>query len=172
MTRFTLADLEHANATWRCNCGPAALAAICDLTLDEVRRHFPNFPGYTNPTLMFAALRSTGRKWSAMQRGFGGAPLPWPRYGLARIQWEMPPGVPARALYRYTHWVGVSQGTGSRGQHLIDIFDVNTVGNGRPLEDGWGPLAWWVSEIVPLLTADIPRATGKWHVTHSIEVER
>ena len=32
-TRFTLADVEGANATWGCNCGPAALAAICGLTL-------------------------------------------------------------------------------------------------------------------------------------------
>jgi hypothetical protein len=32
MTRFTAADVERAHAEWRCSCGPAALAAICDLT--------------------------------------------------------------------------------------------------------------------------------------------
>jgi hypothetical protein len=39
-------------------------------------------------------------------------------------------------------------------------------------EDGWGPLEWWSADLVPLLTADIKRATGGWHITHAIEVER
>lgn len=35
MIRFTAADLERAHAEWSCSCGPAALAAICGLTLDD-----------------------------------------------------------------------------------------------------------------------------------------
>jgi hypothetical protein len=176
MTRFTAADVDRAHAAWNASCGPAALAAICDLTLDEVRPHFgESFPGYTNPTMMFDALRATGRRWSWWATiGRDPRPQDWPLYGLARIQWDGPwmrPGVPIAARYKFTHWVGVSQGTGSRDQHLVDIFDINTISDGSPLEDGWGPLEWWSSEIVPRLTADIKRATGGWHVTHAIEVE-
>lgn len=65
--RFTLADLERANDAWGANCGPASLAAICGLTLDEARAHFPDFPGYTNQLTMFSALvswsKATGRTW-------------------------------------------------------------------------------------------------------------
>lgn len=174
--RFTAADVLRANADWLASCGPVALAAILGLTLDEVKPYFmPAFPGYCTPTKMFEALRRSGRQWTALQRGFSGADLPWPRWGLARIQWEGPwtaPGASKRWAYTHTHWVGVSQGTGSRGQYLIDIFDVNAVGNGGPLEDGWGPLEWWSRDLVPLLTVDIPRASGGWHVTHSIEVQQ
>lgn len=175
MTRFTSTDIDRANHDWLCTCGPAALAAILDLTLDEVKPHFmPAFPGWTTPTRMFDALRHAGARWTwrAVLRD---SPHPWPSYGIARIQWEGPwtqPGANARWAYTHTHWVGVSQGKGSRGQDLIDIFDVNTVGDGSALQDGWGPLEWWTSEIVPRLTADIKRATGKWHVTHAIEVTR
>jgi uncharacterized protein (DUF433 family) len=114
MTRFTLADLERAAAEWSCSCGPTALAAICNLTLDEVRPHFPGFRGWCNPTMMFEALaslrRATGRRWSKKIVAVGW-PEPWPRYGLVRIQWEGPwtePGANPRWAYRHTHWVGVS----------------------------------------------------------------
>lgn len=175
MTRFTYDDVTAANHDWLCSCGPAALAAICDLTLDDVKPLFmPAFPGYTTPTRMFEALRRSGRRWTVSNRMALRDPH-WPTYGLARIQWEGPwtmPGASPRWAYTHTHWVGVSQGKGSRGQHLIDIFDVNTVSNGGPLEDGWGPLEWWTKDVVPLLTRDIKRATGGWHITHAIEVQR
>jgi uncharacterized protein (DUF433 family) len=111
--RFTFADFERANQEWSANCGPGALAAILNLTLVEARPHFgPGWPGYTNPTAMRSALLSSGCRFTVLQRGFSGYPLPWPRYGLARIQWEGPwtqPGVPMRARYRYTHWVGTAR---------------------------------------------------------------
>lgn len=106
---FTHDDLDRAHAGWACSCGPASLAAICHLTLDEVREHFLEFQGWTNPTMMTRALFSLGRLTSSKRQA--DAPLAWPRYGLARIQWEGPwlaPGVPPRVAYRYTHWVGVS----------------------------------------------------------------
>lgn len=162
-TRFTAGDVDVANAAWGLNCGPAALAAICELTLDEARKHFERerpFPGYTNPTLMFAALRSTGRRYNAVSAAH------WPNYGLARIQWEGPwtqPGVPIRARYRYTHWVGAATAT-----HGVGVFDVNALSNGS----GWCALADWSAVLVPALTVDIRRATGGWHITHAIEVER
>lgn len=180
--RFNLADLETAHDAWGANCGPAALAAICGLTLDEVRPHLgPSWPGYTNPTMMRQALERTGRRFRVERCDvpFGDPGSEWPRYGLARIQWEGPwtqPGASPRWAYRHTHWVGVSQGTGSRGQHLIDIWDINCLGECPAVNlidnDGWIPLQFWSADIIPALTADIPRATGGWHVTHSIEVQR
>lgn len=163
--RFTLVDVN--SAAWRPNCGPTALAAICGLTLDEVRRHMPGFEskGYTNPTMMLDALRSIGRPWSALRPGASGAPLPWPGWGLCRIQWEMPLGVPARALYRYTHWIGAAREP--RGDEQ-GVWDVNALGNGT----GWCDRDNWSEHLVPHLVADIERATGGWHVTHAIEVQR
>jgi len=67
--RFTLADADRAADLWGMNCGPGALAAVCGLTLDEVRPHMGDFEskGYTNPTLMFAALKSIGVKHSLIR---------------------------------------------------------------------------------------------------------
>lgn len=176
---FTSADVDRANADWLCTCGPAALAAICGLTLDEAKPLFmPAFPGYTTPTRMLAALRRSGRKWSS-----AGVPreskTTWPLYGIARIQWHGPwttRGADARWAYTHTHWVGVSQGEGSRGQHLVDVWDVNCVGECPAVNlldnDGWIPLQFWDADIVPMLTKDIKRASGGWSITHAIEVER
>src|SRR5690349_11053969 len=115
MTRFTASDVDAAHATWRANCAPAALAAILDLTLDEVRPLFgEHWPGYTTPTMMFEALRRSGKKWQhrAIRDVATGNP-PWPRWGLCRVQWHGPwtmPGANQRWAYRHTHWIGVSQG--------------------------------------------------------------
>jgi hypothetical protein len=161
LTPFTKEDADRAYDEWGMNCGPGALAAIMGMNLDEVRLHIGTAfdrKHYTNPSMMNDALRSIGRPW----RKIGAE---WPRYGLARIQWEGPwtgAGVPMRARYRYTHWVGVckSQTTG--------IFDINCMNNGT----GWCSLDDWVLVIVPYLTAQYPRATGGWHITHAIEIEK
>src|SRR5689334_19662643 len=83
--RITLEEAERAHAEWGCNCGPAALAAIMGISLDQVRPHMGDFErkGYTNPTLMFAALDSVGARWKN-----NGQRCDWPIYGLCRIQWE------------------------------------------------------------------------------------
>jgi hypothetical protein len=179
MTRFTAADVYAANASWGFSCGPAALAAICDLTLDEVRHLFgSDFRGYTNPTMMFTALRASGRKHHEIgpQPYAGPAIRPWPQWGICRIQWEGPwmaQNVPAGARYQRTHWVGTWQFIGNiSGVRLTNVFDVNALNSDIPFGDGWMPAEWWVSVAVPHLTADIKRATGGWHITHAIEVER
>lgn len=130
------------------------------MTLNEVRPHMGDFERkrYTNPTLMFDALRSIGRPWRV--RGTA----TWPAYGLVRVQWEGPwtePGVPRRARYRYTHWVGAAVDVGQVG-----IFDINCISNGT----GWVSLDDWVSTVVPYLTGLYKRSNGKWHITHSIEI--
>jgi hypothetical protein len=173
MIRFALADLERAHAAWSCSCGPAALAAICGLTLDEVRAHFPTFRGWTNPTMMGSALDSA-RRAAAIASWRVEPSRSWPRYGLARIQWEGPwtaPGANPRWAYRHTHWVGVSRlqlAAGGGDPDAVFVWDCNAM----ELGEGWSPLAWWSTQIAPRLTADIPRASGGWHVTHAIEVAR
>jgi hypothetical protein len=159
--RFSIADARRAHEEWGANCGPGALAAIMDMTLDEVRPHMGDFERkhYTNPTLMNAALRSIGRSWTKI----GAA---WPRYGLVRVQWEGPwtqPGVPMRARYRYTHWVGAAIVNGQ-----IGVFDINCITNGS----GWVSLKDWETLVVPYITTFYPRANGKWHITHAIEIQR
>ncbi len=160
---FTADDAERAFDKWGCNCGPAAIAAICGLTLDEVRPHMGDFEarGYTNPTLMWAVLRSIGIKWWEVK-----PPGPWPEYGLCRVQWEGPwtePGVPMRARYRHTHWVGAH----TRESGEIGVFDINAIGNGS----GWSSLNDWREKLVPwILKECVPRANGSWHLTHVVEV--
>jgi hypothetical protein len=161
MTPFTRDDFDRANAEWGANCGPGAVAAIMGMTLDEVRPHMGDFERkhYTNPSLMNAVLRSIGRPW----RKIGAV---WPSYGLVRVQWEGPwtaPGVPMRARYRYTHWIGCYVGYASVG-----IFDINAMANGT----GWCSRDDWAESIVPYILKQYPRASGAWHITHGIEVDR
>lgn len=162
---FSRSDAIRASDEWGANCGPAALAAVMGMTLEQVRPHMGDFESkqYTNPTLMFAALASIGRPWRKI-----GPELP--SYGLARIQWEGPwtePGVPMRVRYRHTHWVGWC-----RKSRFGDeaAFDVNALG-GREW-DGWVNYAAWANTVVPwILRACEPKANGRWHVTHGIEVD-
>lgn len=160
---FSVEDAERAYDEWGCNCGPAAVAAICGLRLDEVRPHMGDFEAkhYTNPTLMWQALDSIGVTWAHVRPA-----VEWPLHGLARVQWEGPwtrPGVPARAAYRHTHWVGAASDS-VRG---VGIFDVNALGNGS----GWCSIEDWSSKLVPwILEECVPRADGGWHLTHVVEV--
>jgi hypothetical protein len=101
---FTASDVEKACDEWGCNCGPAAVAAVLGLTLEQLRPHLGDFERkrYTNPTLMWAILKSAGAAWRIIR------PEQTMRLGLLRVQWEGPwsrPGVPARVSYRHTHWI-------------------------------------------------------------------
>lgn len=167
--RFTLADADRAHSEWGCNCGPAALAAIVGMTLDEVRPHMGDFErkGYINQTMMHAALASAGKKYNKVGHK---TVFDYPFYGLCVVQWEGPwldPGVHHMARYRYTHWIGAARHL-DLSKHAIGIFDVNCLNNGS----GWTALADWESHVVPHLTSQYKRANGKWHVAHAIEVER
>lgn len=170
--RFTEADVIQASAAWGINCGPAAVAAVCGLTLEELRPHLGDFEqkGHTTPTLMRSVLRNLQVPWRSVLVSPAPVPYPasqpWPRYGLARIQWEGPwtaPGVPIRARYRRSHWIGcawIDDGT--------SIFDVNCMSVG-----GWVRLGVWSECVVPwILKECVPRANGLWHVTHALQIER
>ncbi len=158
---FTLADADAAADAWGANCGPGALAAVLGLSLEEIRPHLGDFERkrYTNPLLMFAALRSLGVSWCDNAED-------WPDGGLIRVQWEGPwtaPGVPMRARYRCTHWVG------SRvGETGVEVFDINCMCVG-----GWVSLAEWRDYVVPWLLQEChPKANGRWHSTHRLAVYR
>lgn len=162
--RFTLEDQEAAHAEWGANCGPGAIAAICGLTLAEVRPLMGDFERkrYTNPTLMWEVLNRVGVKWRRMR-----LPLTWPQWGLARIQWHGPwtaPSVPPRVAYRHTHWVGAHS-----ARNGVGIFDINAINNGT----GWVSLKDWGDTLVPwLLSETEPKADGLWSLTHVVEIEQ
>lgn len=168
---FDRAELERAHDAWGCNCGPGALAAVLGLRPDDVRPHLPGFERkrYTNPMMMLEALLAlqVDQLWRPLK------PMPphpdmWPAYGLARIQWEGPwtaPGVPMRARYRQTHWVGFCRAYNGD----VGIFDINAMDD-RP-GSGWCSLWDWSAEVVPwLLKEAVPRASGHWHATHFADI--
>ena len=159
--RFNVDEAQAAGDQWGFNCGPGAVAAMLGLTIADVRPKLGDFErkGYTNPTLMLSILNNLGAKWGRLKDAS------WPRRGLVRVQWEGPwtrPGVPMAARYRHTHWVGAERVTGS-----LWIFDINAICVG-----GWIPAAEWREQIVPWLLKECePKADGKWHVTHSLELD-
>lgn len=152
----TMAEAQTAAADWGANCGPGALAAVLDLKLGDVRLHLNGFDGkrYTNPLMMFGALRSLGISWRRMTSG-------WPIRGLMRIQWEGPwmdPGVSPRARYRHTHWIA-SRRFGGRQM----IYDINCS------SVGWVPIVEWRDKVAPWLIRECePQGNGRWHPTHRL----
>jgi hypothetical protein len=168
--RFTEEDANEAWEAYGFNCGPAAICAICGMTPEEIRSHLGDFElkRYTNPTLMWKILENLNVRIKGIRGLADNVPkLSWPRWGLARVQWEGPwtaPGVPIKARYRQTHWIGVN----STNPSDIGIWDVNCLNNGN----GWVSLSNWESIIVPaILKACHPKADGRWHLTHTVEIE-
>lgn len=160
--RFTAADADAAADQWGMNCGPGAIAAVVGLSLTELRPLLGDFEQkrYTNPSLMWLILSRLCIGWNRVH-----APRTWPRYGLARVQWEGPwtaPGVPAAAAYRHTHWVGAN----SADPRDVGIFDINCMSSG-----GWVPAEAWAGSVVPWLLKECePHANGRWHLTHAAEI--
>jgi hypothetical protein len=174
--------LERARWDWQCDSGPAALAAMLDLSLDGVKPYFlPAYPGYATPSRMLRALSLSARRGrsryppagvtpghvtaSRESSGKGALAIPacgrdaWPRYGLARIQWE--------GAFKHTRWIGAQ-----RVQHGVDVWDIDLVGS-ELHADGWCPSEWWINTWTRrCVTADISGPFGFWHITHGFEVER
>lgn len=152
--KFDEHDARKANDEWGCNCGPSALAAAFDLSLDEVRSHMGPFEvrGYTNITNMRNAIASVG---GVVARQYDG----WPPVGrgLVRIQFGGPwiiNGKPAMWAAKATHWIATYRTEGS----WLYVFDINS---------GIVPVSTWEEETVPRLTNNIKRADGTWNITHS-----
>ncbi len=162
---FTEMESDAAAATWRFNCGPAALCALLGVRTEQLRPHLGDFErkGYTNPTLMLATLRTLGVRVRVAGNAGAAPPGPqWPRIGLARIQWGGPwcaPGVPIQARYRQTHWVASLNG----GHDGHRVFDVNAC--------AWRAFENWSTVLAPWLIQEaVPRGDGTWWLTHAVEV--
>jgi hypothetical protein len=172
--QFSERAADNACEEWGFNCGPGAVCGLLGLRPEDVRASFGaefEAKGYTNPTLMCASLRVLSVQFAVHITPNQNAPFAdqigayeWPRFGLARVQWDGPwvgPGIPIAARYRKTHWVASVR---SDSKHLI--FDVNIVRFG-----GWCPVENWSADVVPWLLKEAePKANGRWWVTHSIEV--
>lgn len=163
---FTADEARLAHDSWGCNCGPAALAMILGITLDQVRTAVDRVGfaerRYMNPTMMQKAIGIAGGRLIGIGNRIDREPaeLNFPTCGLARIQWTGPwtaEGANLKWRYRQTHWVASwCSPTG------LTVFDVN--GGVRSFYD-------WEETIVPaILEACVPRADGGWYVTHSWEV--
>lgn len=166
---FNAADADMAHDEWGANCGPGAVAAVLGMTLGDLRPYMGDFEqkGYTNPTLMWRVLDGLGVGYQVTKK-----PNQWPIYGLARIQWTGPwtkPGVPARAAYRHTHWVGVNSIFSGNVGVGVGIFDINAITNGS----GWVAARDWESILVPWLLANSePKADGGWFITHAVQINK
>ncbi len=158
--RFTTDDAQRANNEWGANCGPGAIAVVSGLTLRDVRPFLGDFERkrYTNPTLMWEILNRLDLKWRLVK-----PPDSWPSFGLVRVQWEGPwtsPGVPARVAYRHTHWIAAD----ASNRANVGVFDINC---------GWTNAADWAATLVPWLLKECePKASGEWHFTHVVEIDR
>jgi hypothetical protein len=138
--RFTLDDAQRARDEWNFSCGPAALAVVSGLTLQDLRPQMGDFEskGYTNPTLMFDCLNRLGINWKPRKaRGPTGWHSDglhvWPRFGLCRVQWEGPwmaPGVPIRPGCDRGSWVSLDRGGLDMSSALVPCCSTGLVFSG------------------------------------------
>jgi len=164
---LTIAQAETAGAAWgHFNCGPGALCAVLGMSPEELRPIMGDYErkGYTNPTLMFDILKRSGARWQSVYRSddpTGGVPSL--ALGLLRIQWGGPwtrDGVPMRARYRHTHWVGLRA-------ESREVFDINALAVG-----GWIGFGEWSTKLLPWLAREcVPKWDGRWWPTHAIAVQ-
>ncbi len=156
--KFTVDEVNSCD--WGVNCGPGALAAILDLTLDQVRPHMGNFEKkhYTNIKLMYSALKSLGIRYRIIGELY-------PMHGLARIQWCGPwtePKIDPRARLRHSHWIGIH----SSSEDGVWIFDINCICVG-----GWVSYDEWQTKVRPWLLKQVEsKADGNWYPTHILEL--
>ncbi len=96
-------DIEEAHELWGANCGPCSLAAVLDLSVNDVRGLLDGFElrRYTNPTQLKAALDRAGVKYRPIGPNL-------PHYGLVFVQWGGHESKPINVQYRFTHWIGIA----------------------------------------------------------------
>lgn len=168
--RFSWEQACAAGDAWGFNCGPAAICAVLNMTPDELRPHMLDFEAkrYTNPSLMVSVLRELGVRFRQVYRGDvpNGDYYVWPREGLVRVQWGGPwtkPGVPMKARYRKTHWIGVRHSA-----DMCEVFDINAM-HSEP--SGWILFETWEISLVPwILKHLVPKADGAYWPTHCLEI--
>jgi hypothetical protein len=161
--RFTPEDLYKASQEWSCNCGPTSLAVALGITLDLAHWAIPHFDKrhYTSCTMMVHALRRLGSKFGHIMSQ--DSDIPWPSYGMARIQWAGPwtePGVPLFARARHSHWVATVMLVGREDRGVYDCNDPH-----------WTLFEDWEQIIVPHIIKECePEGNGSWWLTDTIEI--
>lgn len=158
---FSEAEFSAAAESWNCNCGPGALAFALQVKPDDVRHALPDFEdrGYTNPTMMKAALATLGRDFFAVpspakvkaRHAYGYQMFAGPM-SLVRVQFTGPwtaNGKPMKWAARQTHWIACWC---ERDAQMV--FDVN--GGMRKFDE-------WERQVVPAIVATIDRADGGWY---------
>lgn len=157
---FTEEDSAKAFDEWGANCGPNALAFALQVPIESVRGKIHEFDEkrYTSPTMMKHVIAEMGRQFRAMSAPMGESldvMIFGPCLAVVRIQWTGPwtsEGANPKWAYRQTHWITTWADAGNPM-----VFDVN---------GGIMEFHRWCNEIVPLLTAETPRADGGWFPTH------
>lgn len=158
---FDEADSDAANETWGANCGPHAVAAALNLTLDQVRPHCWAFEqkfkgrgyGFTNPTMMGNAL-ALARQPFTLKKNLKTTDL---REGISLIQWEgkwLKPGVPPVVAYGHTHWIAATP-----AHVFCTAIPLSEFG----CEFGWVTHEVWRTLIGVLCVRE---NFDGWHVTH------
>lgn len=155
---------QEAAEEWEFNCGPSSVCACNGMTPAEIRPHLHEFEKkhYTNPRLMYAILDGLGIEYRKNVR-----PPLIGRFGVARVQWEgkwTEPNAHHMARQRHTHWIAYWW---PKIEDEAMVFDINAMCVG-----GWLPVEEWEGKLVPWLLKECePKANGKWHLTHTLEMK-
>ena len=158
--KFNASDQQRSFNLFGANCGPGAIAAICDLTPFEVLSHMLDFDRLraTTEIMLQDALTSIGVEWRRC------AP-PNLTYGILRVQWNGPwmfSPDPYEKM-RHSHWIGWAS-----DKETNYVFDINAIGAG-----GWIPYVEWSDTLVPLLVQNHePECDGLWHFCDAYEVAK
>ena len=146
------AESDRCHDEWKASCGHHSIAAVCEVTLEDVRKAVTHTKGWMNPTNVAATLRTLGFPFTLTK----GLKTKEPTTGINRIQFEgewLNPGKPASVAYFYTHWVGMRNGC------ILDtVID----------QSQWLPVNAWAGAIDAY--ASEGRYSG-WHITHQYLIE-
>ena len=84
--RFTAEAADRAYDEWGANCGPGAIAAICGLTLDELRPHMGDFEGKRYTTAQVAEILDISHSAAYERIKRRPHPLTWADLQKARMR--------------------------------------------------------------------------------------
>lgn len=158
IARFTQEDLAKANAEWGCSCGPASFAFACGLTLEEARKHFPGFRGWTNTKMMRHALATVLLKApGSIVRQPEMADLFGPEPRIVRIEFTGP-WTGTQWAAHHSHWIATFRGKDYDGRM---VYDVNS---------GMIEMTTWEQEWLPQLLKAHKRSAG-WRATNVLLVQ-
>jgi hypothetical protein len=78
------AESDRCHDEWKASCGHHSIAAVCEVTLEDVRKAVTHTKGWMNPTNVAATLRTLGFPFTLTK----GLKTKEPTTGINRIQFE------------------------------------------------------------------------------------